>query len=268
LSRVIKSNQVKLVEQKVVKFDSTKGAQQSNSYNVDIEKNIDIDKITAQIEQLLIKKEEINNQIQREKEIAQREKEEIVNKAKSEYENIIKRAQEESQILFNDRREEGYKQGYEDGYKKSIEEYNSIIQEALSVKNSVLNWKKSEINRLEKDVINLVIQSIEKIIRIKLEEDDELILNVLKEGLDKFTFTEKLIIRVSSNDFDTVNFSKGKILAMAAHIDDMEIKVDNSLGKGEVIIDTNSGSINPSIKNQLEILKEEFLNLIQGDDEI
>ncbi|SHG92541.1 FliH/SctL family protein [Tepidibacter thalassicus] len=262
MSRVIKSNQVKVINQKIVKFDSEKKIKEDPSNDIEIKK------ITAQIERLLIEKDEISNQIKKEKEMAQREKEEILNNAKIEYENILKKAEEESKVLFNKKKEEGYKQGYEDGYKKSIEEYNRIVQEALDVKNSVLAWKKSEINRLEKDLINLVIQSVEKIIQIKLKEDDNLVLNIIKEGLDKFTFTEKIIIRVSSDDFDVVNFSKDRILAMADHIDEMDVKMDSSLEKGEVIIDTNSGSINPGIKNQLEILKKEFLNLIQGDDKV
>ncbi|OPJ57086.1 FliH/SctL family protein [Alkalithermobacter paradoxus] len=129
-----------------------------------------------------------------------------------------------------------------------------------------MDWKSREINSLEKNIINLVIQSVEKIIKIKLQEDDEVILNVLKEALNKFTFTHKLIIRVDKDSFDLVNSSKNKILAMTDNIDDIEVKIDSSFQKGDIVIDTDSGTINPSIKNQIGILKEEFIKLLQGDD--
>lgn len=266
MSRIIKSNQVKMTDQKVVKFELDDATIQKKA--VEVDQNSDQDRISIEIQELNLKKEEILKEIETSRIIAEKEKKDIIDSAKLEYENIVLMGKEESQRLANEEREKGYKEGYESGYSQSLQEYNYLIKEALNVKNSVLEWKKSEVDKLEKDLIGLVIDSIEKIVKIKLKEDDELILNILKEGLDKFTFTQTLIIRVNSEDYDMVSFSKDKILAMADHIDEMEIKVDNSLKKGEIIIDTNSGSINPSITNQLEILKEEFLNLLQSEDRI
>ncbi len=224
------------------------------------------EKITREIEKLEIKREELREEVEIMRDSVLREKKEILDQAKLEEQNILSMAKNEGERIRKENKEIGYKQGYEEGYNKSIAEYNFLIQEALGVKNTLLEWKKKEIDNLEKDIIHLVLDSIQKIIQIKLEEDDHVILNILREGLNKFTFTESLIIRANSENFDVVNFSKDKILAMAEHIDQIDIKVDNSLHKGEIIIDTSSGSINPSITNQIEILKESFLKLLQSGD--
>lgn len=266
MSRIIKSSQVKIIDQKLVKHGLSDEIISKTTLDAVVDS--DKDKINKEIENLNRKKEQIINEIEMSKLSAEKEKENMIQNAKIEYEKIILMGKEEAGNLISEEKEKGYKQGYESGYNESIQKYNFLIKEAIDIKNGVLEWKKNEIYNLEKGLIELVLNSIEKIINIKLKEDDNAILNILKEGLDKFTFTETLVIRVNSEDYDIVNFSKDKVLAMADHIDEMQIKLDNSLKKGEIIIDTNSGSINPSITNQLAILKEEFLNLLQSEDRI
>lgn len=271
MSRIIKSSQVNIVDQKLLKPEVNVLIQNyTREINNDINENKEVlkekEKIDEEIQDLLNRKDQIIKENTQLRELAKKENEKIIEHARLEYEKMIISAKQESQIIYNEEKERAYAQGYEAGYNQSMSEYHALISEALEIKNSVLTWKNEQVDNLEKNIIDLVLNSIEKIIKIKLNEDDNVVLNILKEGLDKFTFTESLIVRASNDDFDIINSSKDKILAMTDHIDQIEIKVDNSLKKGDIIIDTNSGSINPSVTNQLEILKEEFLNLLQSGD--
>lgn len=259
MSRIIKHNQVNISEEKIV----GRKAQNINVDNSSHEKKI---KVENEINSLILKKNDILKEIEFIKEDGIKEKNNIIQTAHKEYENIINTANEKAKMELDKYKQEGYQKGYEEGFEegkqKSVDEYKSEINEAVNIKNSVIEWKKNQIDKLEKDIIDLVINSVDKIIKVKLEENDEIILNLVKEALNKLTFTEKLVIRVSAYDFEKVNSSRDKILAKAGYIDDIQIKVDKSLEKGDLIVDTNSGTVNPSIKNQFEIIKEEFLSLV------
>lgn len=259
MSRIIKHNQVNISEEKIVGRESRNIIVDNSSQ----EKKL---KVENEINYLILKKNDILKEMEVMKQDGIKQKNNIIETAHKEYENIINSANEKAKLELDKYKKEGYQKGYEegleDGLQKSIDEYKSEIDEAINIKNSVIEWKKNQIDKMEKDIIDLVINSVDKIIKVKLEENDEIILNLLKEALNKLTFTEKLVVRVSADDFDKVNSSRDKILAMAGYIDDIQIKVDKSLEKGDLIVDTNAGTVNPSIKNQFEIIKEEFLSLV------
>ncbi|WFD11675.1 FliH/SctL family protein [Tepidibacter hydrothermalis] len=259
MSKIIKHNQVNISEEKIVGL-------QPRSITVDNKSQEKKLKIENEINNLILKKNDILKEIELIKQDSIKEKNNIIETAHKEYETIINSANEKAKVELDKYKQEGYQKGYEEGFEegqqKSIEKYQSEIDEAINVKNSVIEWKKNEVDKMEKDIINLVINSVDKIIKVKLEENDDIILNLIKEALNKLTFTEKLIVRVSDDDFEKVNSSRDKILAMAGYIDDIQVKVDKSLEKGDLIIDTSAGTVNPSIKNQFEIIKEEFLSLV------
>lgn len=286
LSRVIKSSRVNLDEEKYqvdIKFDYFKeelkakkiSQENENIINTGLEEDSSkpVEKqdkeITKEDEQknmqdyydLLRKKEELEKELQKTREII---KFELQNK-EEEAKRIIESAYNKIEELKISEKEKAYKEAYSQAYNDTIKEYNYIIDEALETKNEVISWKKEQITSLEKNLVDLLINSVEKIIGIKLEEDDELVMNLLKEGLDKFAFTEKLIIRINEEDYEILEMNKNRILALSDHIDELELKVDKSLKKNELLIDTSSGTINPSLTVQLEILKEEFYKLLQSE---
>lgn len=286
LSRVIKSNRVNLDEEKYqvdIKFDYFKeelkakkiSKENENIIKTGLEENSskpvqkEDEEITKEDEQknmqdyydLLRKKEELEKELQKTREII---KFELQNK-EDEAKKIIESAYAEIEELKISEKEKAYKEAYSQAYNDTLKEYNYIIDEALETKNEVISWKKEQISSLEKNLVDLLISSVKKIIGIKLEEDDQLVMNLLKEGLDKFAFTEKLIIRINEEDYEILEMNKNRILALSDHIDELELKVDKSLKKNELLIDTSSGTINPSLTVQLEILKEEFYKLLQSE---
>lgn len=286
LSRVIKSNRVNLDEEKYqvdIKFDYFKeelkakkiSKENENIIKTGLEENSskpvqkEDEEITKEDEQknmqdyydLLRKKEELEKELQKTREII---KFELQNK-EDEAKKMIESAYAEIEELKISEKEKAYKEAYSQAYNDTLKEYNYIIDEALETKNEVISWKKEQISSLEKNLVDLLISSVKKIIGIKLEEDDQLVMNLLKEGLDKFAFTEKLIIRINEEDYEILEMNKNRILALSDHIDELELKVDKSLKKNELLIDTSSGTINPSLTVQLEILKEEFYKLLQSE---
>lgn len=201
---------------------------------------------------------------------------EIINKAKIEAEAILKEAREssdtimekmyqKSRLMIEESKQKGYEEGYKKGYEEGCIAAEKIIKEANSIKREYLQKKAVYLRQLEKDIIDLVINISEKIINQKLDDDKEVIISIILKGLESLLVSDKVIIRVSKDDYDIVEFAKERLLSEASLIEDIEVKMDNSLGKGDCVIETERGCVDVSIKTQIEAMKKTLKDILNSE---
>lgn len=185
--------------------------------------------------------------------------------AKRQGEAILRDAYEDAKQIYEQAKREGYGEGKAIGYEEGKREADALIQEALEIKGEMLKKKEHLAKEFEREIHALIVQIVEKILNIKLEDCDDIILGLVKLGLEKCTYTDALVIRVSPEDYGYMISVKDKILCLAENISDMEIKQDSSLRKGSCVIDTVSGSIDSSIETQLQHMKEVLRELLESE---
>lgn len=225
-----------------------------------IDKNIEEEIIEAEDLEELAK--EKSRQILEETEL---QKNQLLAMAKKEAEAILEKANEESKNIYENAKREGYSNGFKSGKEKGYQEYIQLINEATEIKKETLRTKKKLAQELEKEIIDLVIFSIGKVIDYELDHNHEILLRLIKKGLEKCTFTETLIVRTSEYDYDVVNSYKNKIFMMTEGIDEIQIKSDAALSRGSVVIETLSGKIDASINTQLDQIQTLFKELLKGE---
>lgn len=189
----------------------------------------------------------------------------LIDSATADAKTIINEAYEKAKHIMEQGRLQGYSEGKEQGFQEGKELAESIINEALNIKQEVLDSKKNMLQRLEEELIELTLFTIEKIINQKIEDDYEIVFNLIKSGLEKCAFTDNLVLRISPEDYDFAVSSKDKILALSENIQDIKIKQDKSLKKGSCVIDTLSGSIDSSISTQINYVKQIFQELLKSE---
>lgn len=193
----------------------------------------------------------------------------IISKAEERSKKMLEENNKKGIQLLEDYKKQGYNDGFEQGYKKGYEEGNEesnlLIQEAVSIKNENLNRRRELLSDLEKNIIDLVIDSCYKIINRLYEDDKEIILSIIQKGLDNLTNTKRLIIKTSSDDFDFLDMYKEKILSMAHNVEEVDIVLDKNLKKGGIILETLNGSVDVSIDTQLEKLKLILKDLLDSE---
>lgn len=200
----------------------------------------------------------------------------IIEKAKNEAENIILRASQEaekvledthSQVknIFDSAKEDGYKKGLEKGYTEGKKISDKLIEEANEIKKNYLKEREAVLSNIEKDIIYLVISLCEKIINQKLENDKEAIVSIILKGINSLNIKENLIIKVSKEDYDIVEMSKQRILAMANLVEDIEVRVDSTLSKGSCIIEGLKGNVDVSVDLQIEEMKKLLTTLLNSE---
>jgi len=121
------------------------------------------------------------------------------------------------------------------------------------------------LDETEEDIINLVISIYEKVIYKKVEEDKELIISLVQNGIKDLEIKGKLTIIVSKDDYEIIQENKKLILAEATLIDEVEIRVDNDMNKGDCILETSKGDVDISISNQLEEIKELIISILNNE---
>ncbi|WP_026475999.1 FliH/SctL family protein [Alkaliphilus transvaalensis] len=209
--------------------------------------------------------EEISQQAEALLTEAQEESTRIVEAANEEAQLILQEAYNDSQGIFEKAKRDGYEAGLIEGNNKGYQEVEKIIQEACEIKQQAILDKEAMAKEMEKEIIQLVISTVRKVIDHEVKEDQELLLNLIKEGLKKSTFSESLIIRVSEVDYDLVNSAKNKIYMMTDGIEKLEIKCEPSMEAGSVLIDTVSGTIDSSIETQIKTVEKLFYELLQSE---
>ncbi len=203
--------------------------------------------------------DEANKEYERIIQEARKKADEMINNAQIEYDNSIQNAYDKSSKIIAEYRKEGYDEGYEIGKNEA----DKLIEDAIKIKEKNHKQKDNLLKEIENDVITLVIDICEKVIGKVLDDDRETILSIITKGIHSLNAKENLIIRVYPDDYDLVEMSKQKILAMGNLIEDIQIKPDNTLDVGGCIIETCKGSVDTSVRTQLDeinILLKDLLN--------
>jgi len=251
LSRVLKSSQVILDKDKY-KLPNKMAFEKKS---VEAVKDNQEKKADENIEMIIAEKMKELDEL-REKTIAN---------AREEADRIIGEAYEKSKDIMEKARQKGFLEGKKEGFEEGRVEADSIINEALTIKRKVEADKKLAAKDLEKEIIELTISTIEKILNRKIEEEYDIIQGLIQIGLEKCAFTEDLVVRVSPEDYEFTASIKDRILVLSKSVNDIAIKQDMSLVKGSCIIDSSSGSIDSSIETQFSQVKEMFEELLRSE---
>lgn len=194
------------------------------------------------------------------------ESEEKLNLAYERAKKISKEAEAEGyKEGYDTGHKEGYSQGYEIGYDEGKKNSEKLITQALDIKNNYIEQRSKLLWEAEEDLIELVIAIYEKVLYEKIEEDEEVIVSLVLNGIDNLEISEKLTIIVSEDNYDSVKNSKDIILAKASLINELDIRINSDMKKGDCILETSKGSVDVSINNQLEEVKDLLTTILSNE---
>ncbi|WIV10857.1 FliH/SctL family protein [Proteiniborus sp. MB09-C3] len=200
----------------------------------------------------------------------------IIEDARIEAENLVLNARKDAEKVLEDThlhaknicdaaKEDGYKEGFEKGYNEGKKVSDELIEEANEIKKSYLREREIVLSNIEKDVINMTMSLCEKIIHKKLIDDEETIISIVLKGIDSLNVKENLLIKVSKEDYDVVEMSKQRILAMANLVEDIQVRIDSTLSRGGCIIEGSKGNVDVSVDMQIEEMKKLLTTLLNSE---
>ncbi len=185
--------------------------------------------------------------------------------AKEEFDSIIKEAYDQADAVKEASKNEGYEIGFNEGLNNGYSEVESTINEVLEMKNKYYQKYEQIKNDSQKEITEIILSTVEKILNKRIEEDYELVKGLVEKALVKCAFTANLVLRVAADDYDGAISLKRYILSLTEGVEDIEIRQDAALAPGSCIIDTDAGSVDSSIWTQFEIVKSKFEELLRNE---
>ena len=171
---------------------------------------------------------------------------------------ILETARSEADRLYNEAKEQGYKDGIEDG-RGYIEEVVRTKQEEADRKyEKRLAELEAEYERryaeMEPELVETLLEVFSKVTLTISEDKKDLILLLIDRVLKNADANKDFLIRVSEVDYKFVSNNKNKIAEAASPDSTIEITRDGSLGKNQCVIETDAGVFDCSLDIQLENL--------------
>ena len=183
--------------------------------------------------------------IKRDVQIALRNASEIVARANGEAQTIVSGAQAKAQIIFDSARESGYESGAAQWYSALAEAWKSRDEYLAANENTLLT---------------LAVRIAEKLINEELRTAPDTVASIVKEALRSTRRARKIAVQVHPDDADIVQKHLAALRAPAAAGREIEIVPNDSLSRGDCMVETDIGIIDARLETQLKNM-ERALNI-------
>ncbi|MEW6105843.1 MAG: FliH/SctL family protein [Bacillota bacterium] len=165
--------------------------------------------------------------------------------------------QERARIL-----KEAYDRGYEDGRAeataKVIEHARDLLEYLETLVQGVAQAAENAVRAAEDTVARLAIEIAEKILRREVSVDGSIVLEMVRESVEKAKAGGPIKIRVSAWDLDRVRDFRDEIMRIADDVTSIEIIEDPRVEPGGCIVETDFGSVDARLGTQLREIRRAF----------
>lgn len=170
----------------------------------------------------------------------------IIEDAQAEAAGIIATAEAQANRI----RESAYQEGLQAGIEQ-VEDQKRELAGHFSNLNSDAQAKIEEFwSSIEPEIVGLSIDIARKIVRKRIEEDDEFILDTVKAGIRQLREKQDLKVRVNPADYQYMREHKEDVLASSDGIKTIEIIDDRRVDQGGAIIESGCGHLDARIATQ------------------
>ena len=161
-------------------------------------------------------------------------------------------------IALEAAKSEGYQEGRNTGYME-LEEERRILEEDKRKHEEEYSELLFE---LEPKFVRYITNIYEKVFQVDLSEEKNIVVNLLRNAMQKVEGSKNYIVHVSKEDYTFV-YERKKELADAAMAEDVIIDVveDLTMKSGDALIETANGIFDCGVETQLTAIKKKLMLL-------
>jgi flagellar assembly protein FliH len=217
--------------------------------------------------QLLMEKENILQQ-------AQLEADRLLMSAKAETERVEEEVsnlrinwEKEKEILQQDAYQQAYEQGLVEGREIGREEYKQHISHAKEVISKVQEDYLLHIEKAENVILELGMQTAERIMGTVIDENPSAFLDIVKRGIKEVRDFPVVQIHIHPSRYGLLNENLEELESMLPVLQKLLIFPDDELGLEECFIETDEGRVIVSVDSQLREVKNKLVEILEGETE-
>lgn len=187
---------------------------------------------------------------------------EILINANIEADRILNEAKTKASSIFDAKIQEGFEDGYSQGLINAEKKMEIKLKELEKMKDDAKNEYKELMKSAEPNIVRLVMNISRKFLKNKLDSDKEIIVNMTRDTILKFTDAAELTVKVSSQDYGYVLDKKLEIMSEIYGLHTLEIVNDDNLPQGSCLVESKDNSIDASIDKRIDKIEKAFGELL------
>lgn len=159
-------------------------------------------------------------------------------------------------------RDEGRRAGFEAGFAEGRRQGESEVMEALLA-------ARAEAHRLEgearKAAVPLAVRMAERIVGREIARDPSVLLDILSQAvLAAGPALDPIVLRVHPEDARLIEAERGTLLAKLGPTTRIRLLLDDTVGRGGCLVETNSLRLDARLESQLDVLARSLLPALAG----
>lgn len=155
--------------------------------------------------------------------------------------------------------EEAYARGLAEGTARGADaEKKKLASTITAFENALLELARLRENiyeNLQRDVLDLALDIAEKVIHREVQTNHEIFLSVLKEAVRNILDRDGMKIRLNPRDYEFMLEVNPGMLQGFEGIKNPQFEKDDSLARGDVVVETMFGEVDARIDSQLDEIK-------------
>lgn len=160
------------------------------------------------------------------------------------------------------RMKESYLRGYEEGKRAGKQSEKTQLESMLNRSRLLLSEIEEIRNSIyvnsEKQMIRLIMDIAKKVVGQVSQNQEGIVLNVVKKALEKIVDSKTIKIRVHPSDVSTLKQEKYQLTDLLEQNNTMELEADEMVSPGGCVVETSLGEIDARLEKQLQVIEELF----------
>lgn len=186
----------------------------------------------------------------------------------AEAKRVLAEAHRQADQMRQDAVRKGYEEGLQIGREEGLRLYqqaiDSLRDEVQKLVDAILAERQRLWEEMEPQVIELVLEIARKVLREEIQARREATLSIIKHALRRVADTEHVRIRVHPDDLQIAREHREDFLAVCDGVRQIEIVDDQRVGGGGCIIETPGGTIDASLRTQMQSVEKALRNAEQA----
>lgn len=192
---------------------------------------------------------------------AQAQADEIIANAKSEAEKIIQDARLEEQKIKADAKQDGFRQGHDEGYSAGESEIERLVERLRKMVEALMLRREEILKETEQQIVELVILMTRKVVKIISETQKTAIMSNILAALKKVKSRGNVILHVNLEDLKLASANADEFIKRVENIQGITVVEDSTVEKGGCVVETDFGAIDARISSQLSELEEKIMEI-------
>lgn len=176
---------------------------------------------------------------------------EIVCQAQLDSEQIKKQASRDG---FQQGSREGFDKGYREGMAKAAEESSDIRAQAIDVLDQAEKLRRSTMDSLEIEIINLACEIAERLLSVHLSMDREVILGVAAESLRMVADRLNVVLYINPDELELVENRMDEMKSILPARGQFQVVSDSAIQPGGCKVETEQGWVDATMETRREAL--------------